>query len=120
MPNGDLVAGGAFTTTSGVTLNRVARWNGTAWTAFGSGISYLPDESFPQFTWVSALAVLPNGDLVAGGQFSKAGTRSARGIARWDGSRWTEFPGYMNGYVSSLSMQRNGDLIVAGGFSSLD
>ena len=30
LPNGDLVAGGTFSTAGGVVANRIARWDGTA------------------------------------------------------------------------------------------
>ncbi|MFN5496843.1 MAG: hypothetical protein ACK5C3_09770, partial [bacterium] len=63
LPNGDLVAGGGFTTAGGGTANRIARWNGSSWRQLGSGMD----------GGVSALAVLPNGDLVAGGSFTTAG-----------------------------------------------
>lgn len=42
----------------------------------------------PSNRGVSALAVLPNGDLVAGGEFDIAGGVSANKIARWDGTAW--------------------------------
>jgi hypothetical protein len=58
LPSGDLIAGGYFTTAGGVSANRIARWNGTSWSALGTGMN----------SWRSyALAVLPNGDLIAGG-----------------------------------------------------
>jgi hypothetical protein len=40
-----------------VSANYIARWNGTSWSALGTGMNGS----------VSALAVLPNGDLIAGG-----------------------------------------------------
>jgi len=60
LANGDLVAGGDFTTAGGVSANRIARWNGTSWSALGSGMN----------GGVNALTTLPDGDLVAGGGFS--------------------------------------------------
>lgn len=36
-PNGNLYAGGAFTTAGGNAANRIAVWNGTTWAAVGSG-----------------------------------------------------------------------------------
>src|SRR4030095_8157977 len=57
LPNGDLVAGGHLTTAGGVSANYIARWNGTSWSALGSGTNGN----------VYALTTLPNGDLVAGG-----------------------------------------------------
>ena len=35
---GDLYAGGDFTTAGGVPAKRIAKWNGSAWSALGSGI----------------------------------------------------------------------------------
>ncbi|MEO6594015.1 MAG: hypothetical protein ABIP94_04610, partial [Planctomycetota bacterium] len=77
LPNGDLIAGGVFTYIAGVPANRIARWDGSAWSPLGSGVSYL----FPGGS-VDALATLPNGDLVAGGNFTTAGGISANRIAR--------------------------------------
>jgi hypothetical protein len=73
----DLYAGGYFTTAGGVTANRIAKWNGSAWSALGSGMNYP----------VNALAVSGT-DLYAGGSFSTAGGVSAKSIAKWNGSAW--------------------------------
>jgi hypothetical protein len=73
LPNCGFVAGGIFTTAGGVTANRIACWNGSSWSAFGSGMN----------SDVRALAVLPNGDLVAGGVFTTAGGVQANHIARF-------------------------------------
>jgi hypothetical protein len=73
LPNGDLVAGGLFTTAGGQPANRIARWNGSAWSPLGSGMNNA----------VNALAMLPNGDLVAGGDFLTAGGVVAPYLARW-------------------------------------
>ena len=35
----DLYAGGGFTTAGGVAANRIAKWNGSAWSALGSGMN---------------------------------------------------------------------------------
>ncbi|MFN8730160.1 MAG: hypothetical protein ACK5Z4_09920, partial [Planctomyces sp.] len=39
LPGGDLIAGGRFTTAGGVTVNSIARWNGSAWSALGTGMN---------------------------------------------------------------------------------
>jgi hypothetical protein len=39
MANGDLVAGGEFTAIGGIAANRIARWDGTAWHALGTGMN---------------------------------------------------------------------------------
>jgi hypothetical protein len=100
-----------------VSASRIARWNGTSWSALGSGISGLPN-----FTSVNALTVLPNGDLVAGGQFTSAGGVSANGIARWDGTSWSALGSGMGGQypsVYALTTLPNGDLVAGGDFGSV-
>jgi trimeric autotransporter adhesin len=107
--DGDLVAGGAFTTAGGVPANSIARWDGQAWHALGRG--------FPGGR-VLAMIVY-NGDLIAGGEWSTWGKRH---IARWDGTDWHGFgDGLENGTdadVSALAIY-NGELIVGGWFSSV-
>ena len=70
------MAGGSFTSAGGVACNRVARWDSVNlfWSPLGAGTN----------NTVSALAVLPNGDLVAGGDFmvDSLGTNGGS-IARW-------------------------------------
>lgn len=113
LPSGDLVAGGAFTLAGSAPANRIARWNGSAWSALGAGVEGGPNAS------VGALAVLPGGDLAAGGAFSSAGGSPANNIARWDGSAWSALDDGITGrepYVASLAVLPNGDLVAGGRF----
>jgi len=113
LPNGDLVAGGNFTTAGGISANYIARWNGTSWSPLGSGMggsaSHAPE--------VYALTALPNGDVVAGGRFTTAGGVSANYIARWNGTSWSALPG-VSALVSCLATLPNGDLVAGGIFTS--
>ena len=106
LPNGDLVAGGVFTTAGSVNANHIARWNGSAWSTLGTGMNSL----------VRALTTLPNGDLVAGGRFTTAGGVSAENIARWDGSAWAPLGAGLNDDVVALTTLPNGDLVAGGDF----
>jgi trimeric autotransporter adhesin len=101
LPNGDLVAGGAFTTAGGVIANRMARWNGTTWSALGAGPS----------SAIFSLATLANGDLLAG---CGGGGMS---VERWDGTSWSVFVTGPNGIAESLAEMPNGDLVVGGTFT---
>ena len=74
----DLYAGGYFTTAGGAAANYVAKWNGSAWSALGSGMN----------NYVYALAV-SGSDLYAGGDFTTAGGSTANHIAKWNGSAWS-------------------------------
>ncbi|MFN5956748.1 MAG: hypothetical protein ACK462_02265, partial [Planctomyces sp.] len=73
LPNGDLIASGLFTNAGGVPANRIARWNGSAWSSLGSGLNGT----------ASALTTLPSGDLIAGGGFTTAVGIVAPYLARW-------------------------------------
>jgi trimeric autotransporter adhesin len=107
--NGDVVAAGGFLNAGGVTVNRVARWDGNAWHALGSGLN----DS------VSALVTLPNGDLVAGGNFTSAGGGPAHSIARWNGATWSPLgTGMPGGIVFALATLPNGNLVAGGEFAT--
>ena len=79
----DLYLGGAFTDAGGTAVSGLARWNGTAFTDVGGGVS-----GSPQGGGVYALAAY-GGGLVVGGDFTHAGGVPASGCALWDGSAWT-------------------------------
>src|SRR3954451_17959999 len=74
----DVYVGGRFTTAGGVAANSIARWDGSNWSALGSGVD----------VQVEALAV-SGSDVYAGGLFFSAGGVAANNIAKWDGSSWS-------------------------------
>jgi hypothetical protein len=80
-----LYAGGRFGSAGGVSARSIARWDGSSWTALGSGIG---DSS----SRVDALAVFDDGSgptLFAAGSFASAGGAEADNIAKWQRSSWT-------------------------------
>ena len=81
--NGEVYAGGSFTTAGGVPATNIARWNGSTWSALGSGVGG------GDYAGVSAIAIANNGDVYAGGSFTTAGEVPATNIARWNGSAWS-------------------------------
>lgn len=116
-PNGGVYVGGTFTTVSGVPANRVARWNGAAWQALGSGIT---GSQYSGPAVVRAMAWLPDGSLVVAGRFAQAGSVPTNNIARWNGTTWSTLGGGIgntfNDGVYALAVMPNGDLIAAGVF----
>ena len=80
-----LYAGGYFTTAGGVAANHIAKWDGSSWTALGSGMN----------AEVRALTVFDDGGgpaLYAGGDFTTAGGVAANndrevGRLELDGAR---------------------------------
>ena len=105
-----LYAGGAFTTAGGVPAQRIAKWDGTSWSAVGAPGSGMND-------WVFALATFDDGSgeaLYAAGEFGY--------VAKWDGTSWSAVGGStgagMNGSVFTLATfdDGGGEALYAGGF----
>ncbi|MFN0242904.1 MAG: hypothetical protein ACKVWV_08450 [Planctomycetota bacterium] len=115
-----LFVAGGFPTAGGVTVSNIAKWDGAAWSALGSGVN----------SWVSSLVVFDDGNgaaLYAAGAFDIAGGVSARGIAKWDGSSWSALGtglgtrGFLNGLGFALATFDDGSgpaLYVGGYFDS--
>jgi hypothetical protein len=107
----DLYAAGDFTIAGSVNANSIAKWDGTHWSALGSGID-IGGEAQGVYT----LAV--NGsDLYVGGFFDVAGGINAANLAKWDGSNWSAFPSQIGGTVKALVFM-NGELYAGGYFIS--
>lgn len=118
LPGGDIVAGGRFTSTSDGAAHNIARYNlsSRTWSAIGDA---LPKALSYQAIW--ALAVLPCGDLIAGGRFESIAGVQASGLARYSPSTgvWSAVAtGPYWGDVLALAVLPDGDLIVGGNFSS--
>src|SRR6185503_4451417 len=106
----NLYAGGQFSTAGGITVNRIAKWNGSSWSALGLGIG-----ANDGFAGVSALAVSGT-NLYAGGYFTTAGSVFANCIAKWNGSSWSALGSGMNGRVGALEVSGS-DLYAGGTFT---
>ncbi len=140
----NLYAAGVFDHTGGVTVNGIAKWNGSAWSALGSGMGggvyalavdssgnvYAAEPSGGIAKWngsawsalgsgangiVYALAADSSGNVYAGGEFTTAGGVAVSNIAKWNGSTWSALGSGMNGAVSSLEFDSSGNLYAAGG-----
>jgi WD40 repeat protein len=116
LPDGRVVAGGLFSTAGDIPAANIAVWNGLEWSPLGDGIA----------ASVRALALLPNGDLIAGtgGWFDGNGGIQAHGVARWDGESWTQLgtgfsaSGGSYAEVETLAPLPDGRIVVGGSFSA--
>jgi hypothetical protein len=81
--NGEaLYAGGGFDVAGGQSAHGVARWDGDAWSALGTGIEH---HVYSLATWDDGTGPA----LYAAGLFDEAGGVPANNIARWDGVAWS-------------------------------
>lgn len=107
-----LFAAGSFTTMGGVPALRIARWDGTTWSALGAGLDGV----------VHALAAFDDGRgaaLYAAGEFTLAGGLPANRVARWDGASWEPLGDGLDGYAKALAVYDDGRgpaLFVGGAF----
>ncbi|MCB9878137.1 MAG: hypothetical protein H6835_11100 [Planctomycetes bacterium] len=94
----------------------VSRFDGSNWQTLPA----------PATGAVRAIELLPDGDVVVGGEFGAIGGVAAASVARWDGAAWTAIgDGVRNldgtpGVVSSLHFSRNGELQITGRFARHD
>ena len=109
-----LYVGGAFTVAGGAPANRIARWDGLAWSALGAG------TNGPVYD----LAVHDDGSgpaLYAAGEFLQAGGATATRLARWNGASWSALGSGPNETVEALGVFDDGrdgdeDLYLGGSF----
>lgn len=74
------------------------------WSSLGGGVAFQ----------VNALAVMTNGDVIAGGELDGQGM-----LSRWNGTTWSGFGGLIDGSVFALSAQADGTLVVGGAFTHI-
>lgn len=83
--DGTLYAGGEFTDMDSIANTlRIAKWDGSDWTAMGTGADDI----------VEVIVEGPDGSIYAGGLFnSMGGVANTATIARWNGTAWVEVGG---------------------------
>ena len=106
--SGNLYIGGNFTIVGDIFANHIAKWNGSGWSALGSGVD----------GQVNALAV-SGSNLYVGGYFTNAGRITANGIAKWDGNNWSAMGSGMGkaylGTPAVYALAASGSNVFAGG-----
>jgi hypothetical protein len=113
--DGSVYAGGDFSTAYNgalaVTVNNVARWDGTEWSDLDLGVNGI----------VWALAVAADGTLYAGGEFTTAGAvpLAVDYVAAWDGSAWSALgtPPGLDSNVYALAIDATGTVYAGGAFA---
>jgi hypothetical protein len=83
-----LYIAGFFRRAGALDAMNIARWNGTSWSALGSGLT----SPAPFSQQINALAVFDDGggpQLYAGGYVHDAGGVPVLNLARWNGTAWS-------------------------------
>jgi hypothetical protein len=113
----EIYAGGNFTSAGGVSVNNIAKWNGSSWSSVGTGTDGA----------VYSLLVFDDGSgpaLYAAGAFTQAGgTAAFAHVARWNGTSWSALDGSLDSGVFALASFDDGkdasaDLYAGGDFQS--
>jgi hypothetical protein len=108
-PNGEVYAGGTFTTAGGLAVGYIAKWNGVSWSALGSGVD----------AGVNIIEVTQSGEVYVAGNFVNAGGRSTpMRWAIWVNNLWV--PGWIGSFNNTLEYLKVEDdrIIVAGVFTA--
>jgi hypothetical protein len=113
----DVYMGGYFTTIGGIGANHIAKWNGSSWSALGSGTDNV----------IYTMAI-SGSDLYVGGEFTTAGGIRASHIAKWNGSSWSALGSGVSGLEPNtevraiatigLNVYAGGVFTTAGGISA--
>ncbi|MEI6424987.1 MAG: hypothetical protein WCP55_22440, partial [Lentisphaerota bacterium] len=102
----NLYIGGNFTVAGDTLASKIAKWDGSSWSALGSGMNKT----------VYSLAFDSSGNLYAGGDFTTAGGISANYIAKWNGTTWSALGSGMSGGACTVnSIAFNSGNLYAGG-----
>ena len=108
------VCGNAACNSGNLTVNRIAQWNGSTWSALGNGLDN------------DVLVLATSGsNLYAGGFFSRtcdnvacnSSSLAANHLAQWNGSLWSALGNGLSSFVNALAVNGN-NLYVGGNFNT--
>lgn len=106
--NGELYAGGEFSSCATTPCSNIARWDGINWQPVGSG---LDDGVYDLDVFAGA--------LIAGGRFKASGEQAGAGTMSWDGESWQPLGGGLDTGLSGVTSLHvhHGQLFVGGQFA---
>lgn len=102
---GSHYVGGLFTAAGNTLVSNIAEWNGTNWSALGTGTN----------GWVYGIAVSGT-DIYVVGDFTAAGGVPAKNIAKWNGSNWSALGAGLPHSTLAQDVALSGNDVYVGGF----
>lgn len=116
-PNGELYLGGDIDFGGTLPVNNVAKWNGTQYSALGSGLT-------GGAAAVNDLIIGPDGSLYAAGQFTMAGgILLPEHMAVWSGGAWSPIDidiADAAAIIGAIAIDTSGQLYIGGFWASTD
>ena len=111
-PDGVLYAAGSFTSMGGIAnTNNIAKWNGSAWSALGTGVT--------GGSGILAMAVDSQNNLYVGGTFTTmGGVANTTRIAKWNGSAWSALGTGANDAVRAIAIGPADIVYIGGDFTT--
>jgi hypothetical protein len=108
----NVYAGGIFTAIGGISVNKVAKWDGTIWSPLGASNNGVNG-------FVNVIKLDNSNNLIVGGTFTSAGGIPCSNIAKYDISNdsWSSLGSGTNGSVNSIIINNN-DMYIAGSFTT--
>ncbi len=115
--DGKIIACGEFDRVGEESIQGIMQWDGTTWSALGTGLSGNIQGTAPVL--FPHQLMVHDGDLYVAGNFRNAGGVEVNGIAKWDGTEWTNLGAGFDNTVYSMVVF-NGEIIVGGSFTVSD
>ncbi|MEM8600882.1 MAG: hypothetical protein AAGF99_13265, partial [Bacteroidota bacterium] len=119
-PNGDLYLGGAFTELRGVTVNHIARWDGTTFSPLGQGLEgRVQSLLFDDATGLLYVGGQDNSPGFSGGTNTDGSFVASNKIIAWDGAAWQPLGRGVQGerfaIIEAMTLDPiSGDLLISG------
>lgn len=108
-PDGAVYACGNFLNAGGNAANRIAKWDGTDWSALGTGLDN-----------IGRGMVFAGGYLYVVGSFQNAGGGAAKRVAKWSGAAWSAVGAGLNSTAYCIAKDRAENLYIGGNFTDVD
>ena len=105
--SGHIATAGDWTGVGGVAVHKIAKWNGSAWSALTPGLE----------TYANALTVFDNSLIAAGSFTADAQPNPLNHVAKWNGSSWSTLGAGLDSTVRAL-IPMDGHLYAGGDFSN--
>ncbi|MCB0515264.1 MAG: T9SS type A sorting domain-containing protein [Chitinophagales bacterium] len=115
--DGKIIACGEFDRVGEASIKGIMQWDGSSWSALGPGLSGNIPATAP--VMYPHQMMVYNDELYVIGNFKTAGNQTVNGIAKWNGTEWTNLGAGFNSTVYGITVF-NDEIIAGGDFTESD